>query len=356
MIGKKKVIVEYDNIVSDDKKQPLVEITNIFNVRPVPAPHGFSIYEEVDAFCNNGWWLSSIKNKESIPLGNSYNTTLVIRDKDPSIEPEMEPLVKASPPNKFSFFPLSLIPPKGLELDEENSICILIKAIYGPKKPSTKHERSSQMDPLVIKEGPKRAKKGENNGKTSLVTSSSEIKPRRNIEEAKVETKEFEERKADVGGDNVSTCMVSPGTRKPEEKNNSRKHGKRSQLDMPDITPTKVDAKKAKKGKDNENIGMVAQSSEANPCQNNKKVKIKIKYHMLKKAKKGEDNGSTCMATVCSETLERKRLNGIKCDEIYVSIPHYKGFKENKSFEFLNYTLYLQGDHKWANEIFLHRL
>ncbi|ERN02749.1 hypothetical protein AMTR_s00086p00020100 [Amborella trichopoda] len=60
MIGKKKVILEYDNIVSDDKKQPLVEITNIFNVRPVPAPHGFSIYEEVDAFCNNGWWASVI--------------------------------------------------------------------------------------------------------------------------------------------------------------------------------------------------------------------------------------------------------------------------------------------------------
>ncbi|ERN12946.1 hypothetical protein AMTR_s00050p00225820 [Amborella trichopoda] len=49
-------MVEYDNIVSDDKKQPLDEFTNIFNVRPLPPPHGFFIYEEVDTFCNDGWW------------------------------------------------------------------------------------------------------------------------------------------------------------------------------------------------------------------------------------------------------------------------------------------------------------
>ncbi|ERN12948.1 hypothetical protein AMTR_s00050p00225950 [Amborella trichopoda] len=125
----------------------------------------------------------------------------------------MEPLFKASPleepelkkcrsnigiANILLFFPLSLIPPKGLELDEENGVYILIKAIYDPEKPSRKQERSSQMDLLVTKEGPKRAKKRENNGKTRLITSSSEIKSSRNIEEAKAETKEFEERKTDV--------------------------------------------------------------------------------------------------------------------------------------------------------------
>ncbi|ERN02748.1 hypothetical protein AMTR_s00086p00019660 [Amborella trichopoda] len=142
------------------------------------------------------------------------------------------------------------------------------------------------MDPLVTKERLKRAKKGENNGKTSLVTPFSEIKPSRNIEEAKAETKEFEEwkidafkchgaKKAKTGGDNVSTCMVSPGsevnpsqnnsigktnklsishvssiphklTKEPEEENNRRKRERRSQLDMSDLTPTKEEAKKAK--------------------------------------------------------------------------------------------------------------
>ncbi|KAL4190948.1 hypothetical protein AMTRI_Chr07g27140 [Amborella trichopoda] len=72
IIGKSKVMVEYDNIVSDDKKQPLDEFTNIFNVRPLPPPHGFFIYEEVDTFCNDGWWAGvNTKNvKEMIFLLN----------------------------------------------------------------------------------------------------------------------------------------------------------------------------------------------------------------------------------------------------------------------------------------------
>ncbi|ERN12947.1 hypothetical protein AMTR_s00050p00225930 [Amborella trichopoda] len=91
------------------------------------------------------------------------------------------------------------------------------------------------------------------------------------------------------------SSLPQKGIRKPKEDNNNRKHGRRSQLDMPDITPTKEDAKKSKKRKDNGNIGMVAQSSEANASQNNQKPKIMKKvnaYQNSKKAKtKTQDSG-----------------------------------------------------------------
>ncbi|ERN12949.1 hypothetical protein AMTR_s00050p00226020 [Amborella trichopoda] len=138
MIGKCKVMVEYDNIVSDDKKQPLIKITNIFNVRPLPPPRGFSVHEEVDAFCNDGWWAGVIT------------------------------------------------------------------------KVKTKEFEEWKIDDVKC-HGAKKAKKG---------------------------------------GDNE-------GTKELEEENNSRKRERRSQLDMPDLTPTKEEAKKAKMGKDNGNIGMV---------------------------------------------------------------------------------------------------
>ncbi|ERN05810.1 hypothetical protein AMTR_s00006p00258650 [Amborella trichopoda] len=64
MVGKTRIMVEYDNLVSDDENGPLVETLEIVNVRPLPpvpdTPHAFSLYEEVDAFYNDGWWVGVI--------------------------------------------------------------------------------------------------------------------------------------------------------------------------------------------------------------------------------------------------------------------------------------------------------
>ncbi|XP_020520303.1 uncharacterized protein LOC110006873 isoform X2 [Amborella trichopoda] len=468
MMGESKVMVKYDNLVSNDKKRPLVEITNIVNVRPLPPPRGFSVHEEVDAFCNDGWWAGvitkvmaegpkyivylwdsekemifepnqlrvhqdfvdghwimpssskeeqSIKNEESIPLSNNYNVALVIREKDSSIEQEMEPLVEALPlkkcgsnigtAKKLSLFPLSSISSKGLDkLDKENDDCILIKATDDLEKPSRKHGKRSQLDTLVTKDGPKRAKKREDNGKTSLVAPSAQAMPSQN--------REFEERMIDAskchgakkGGDNGSLCMVSPcskvnpsqnsrigkaknqkGTKELEEENNSRKCGRRSQLDMPGLTLTNEGAKKEKKGKDDGNIVMFAPSSEAKTKTKvfgkRKTDEIKIKYHRVKKEKKGEDNGSLCMVSPCSEVKPgqnrktktqdsgEKMTDGVKCDEICVSIPQMRVLKRKRAsnlavlagnncrdvslaaYSLVLQALYLQGDHKWGNEIFL---
>ncbi|KAL4192861.1 hypothetical protein AMTRI_Chr06g196380 [Amborella trichopoda] len=515
MVGKFRVTVEYDNLMSDDEKGPLVETVEVLNVRPLPpsdTPRAFSLYEEVDAFHNDGWWVGVItkviaegptyivyfrnsgeemlfelnelrvhqdfvdghwvlassqkllleeqfnKNEESIPPSNNYNRSLENREKDPSIEPEMEPLVEALPLDEpelkncgsnirkaKKLSPLSSVPLKGPEeSEEEKDDCIVTKAIFDPVKASRRRGRSSQMDMLVktpTKEGAQRAQRGEDNGNTSMVAPSSEENPSQN---SAVEIREFDERKADgvmcrgakgvkkakKGVDNGSICMVSPcseenasqnsririvkklslspsssipqkGCKEPEEEKNdnatydpkkpSRKHGRRSELDISVKTPTKEGANKAKMGRDNGNKGMLTPSSEANPSLNSKKAKTKakefeetktdsIKYHGVKKAKKGKDNGSSpCLEVNPSQKSKKAKIKTedlgakkTKCAEIYVSIPHMRvstrartgtddlamlaGTCKDMSlatYYLVLQTLYIQGDHTWGNEIFL---
>ncbi|CAN6470384.1 unnamed protein product [Victoria cruziana] len=58
-------LVEYDTLLSDDdQKKLLQEVIHFRHVRPcppvVPRGGGFNLYEEVDAFHNDGWWIGVV--------------------------------------------------------------------------------------------------------------------------------------------------------------------------------------------------------------------------------------------------------------------------------------------------------
>lgn len=64
-VGRKKIMVEYKTLVSDDdEKQPLREVVEAADVRPVPpvvpVTIGFEVLDMVDAFDNDGWWVGRI--------------------------------------------------------------------------------------------------------------------------------------------------------------------------------------------------------------------------------------------------------------------------------------------------------
>lgn len=59
-IGQDKYLVEYKSLRTDDDMDFLREEVDIQHIRPRP-PHAvmidiFNLNEEVDAFCNDGWW------------------------------------------------------------------------------------------------------------------------------------------------------------------------------------------------------------------------------------------------------------------------------------------------------------
>ena len=66
--GNQSYAVRYKNLVSeDDESQPLIEIVSADEVRPMPhtvSASGFSLYDGVDAYDNDGWWVGTISGKQ----------------------------------------------------------------------------------------------------------------------------------------------------------------------------------------------------------------------------------------------------------------------------------------------------
>ncbi|KAF3789124.1 putative cysteine-rich receptor-like protein kinase 35 [Nymphaea thermarum] len=84
--------VEYDTLVSDeDEKKPLKEKIDFWHVRPcppeVPSDGGFNVYEEVDAFHNEGWWIGVVSK---VVVGGKYR--VYFRDSKEEIEFEQSQL------------------------------------------------------------------------------------------------------------------------------------------------------------------------------------------------------------------------------------------------------------------------
>ncbi|XP_020236370.1 DUF724 domain-containing protein 6 [Cajanus cajan] len=59
-------VVRYDTLLQDDESQPLSETLFPKELRPAPPPlpaKDFSLYQRVDAFDNDGWWLGQITGR-----------------------------------------------------------------------------------------------------------------------------------------------------------------------------------------------------------------------------------------------------------------------------------------------------
>ncbi|KAL9297775.1 hypothetical protein ACSQ67_023671 [Phaseolus vulgaris] len=60
-------IVRYDTLLEDDESQPLTETLFPKELRPKPprltATSSFALYQRVDAFDNDGWWVGEISGK-----------------------------------------------------------------------------------------------------------------------------------------------------------------------------------------------------------------------------------------------------------------------------------------------------
>ena len=66
-IGNHSYAVRYKNLVSEeDQSQPLTEIVAADEPRPMPPKvlaTGFSLYDAVDAYDNDVWWVGTISGK-----------------------------------------------------------------------------------------------------------------------------------------------------------------------------------------------------------------------------------------------------------------------------------------------------
>lgn len=70
--GDNSYAVQYKNLVTEDESRPLIEVVGAEEVRPVPpkvSATGFALFEEVDAFDNDGWWVGKISGRK----GSKYN-------------------------------------------------------------------------------------------------------------------------------------------------------------------------------------------------------------------------------------------------------------------------------------------
>jgi len=63
--------VRYKSLVTDDECRPLIEVVSEDEMRPKPPKvlaSGFALFEEVDAFDNDGWWVGKITGRK----GSNY--------------------------------------------------------------------------------------------------------------------------------------------------------------------------------------------------------------------------------------------------------------------------------------------
>ncbi|XP_010279118.1 PREDICTED: DUF724 domain-containing protein 3-like [Nelumbo nucifera] len=73
-VGKSRVLVQYQTLLTSDESMPLREIIRAAEVRPTPPDvqvSDFSVFDEVDAFHNDGWWVGRITHIEG-PLYYVY--------------------------------------------------------------------------------------------------------------------------------------------------------------------------------------------------------------------------------------------------------------------------------------------
>jgi hypothetical protein len=67
----KTYAVRYKTLVTEDECRPLVEVVGEDEMRPEPPKvlaSGFALFEEVDAFDNDGWWVGKITGRK----GSNY--------------------------------------------------------------------------------------------------------------------------------------------------------------------------------------------------------------------------------------------------------------------------------------------
>ncbi|KAL6865358.1 hypothetical protein ACP4OV_016509 [Aristida adscensionis] len=59
-----KFLVEYATLKAEDETSPLTEAVEVRHLRPsppdIPVINGFKLFDEVDAFCNDGWWVGVV--------------------------------------------------------------------------------------------------------------------------------------------------------------------------------------------------------------------------------------------------------------------------------------------------------
>ncbi|XP_060190327.1 protein AGENET DOMAIN (AGD)-CONTAINING P1-like [Lycium barbarum] len=68
---KKDYIIQYKTLLKDDLSGPLKELVTLSELRPVPpriTANVFSLFDQVDAFDNDGWWVGIITGK----IGTKY--------------------------------------------------------------------------------------------------------------------------------------------------------------------------------------------------------------------------------------------------------------------------------------------
>lgn len=59
--------VRYKNLVTEGESRPLIEVVRADELRPAPPEvyaAGFGLYDEVDAFDNDGWWAGKITGRK----------------------------------------------------------------------------------------------------------------------------------------------------------------------------------------------------------------------------------------------------------------------------------------------------
>lgn len=64
-------VVEYETLLKADKSGPLVEVVPAREVRPMPPEtppvvNGFMLYDEVDAFDKDGWWVGKVTGRNKL--------------------------------------------------------------------------------------------------------------------------------------------------------------------------------------------------------------------------------------------------------------------------------------------------
>ncbi|XP_043701625.1 protein AGENET DOMAIN (AGD)-CONTAINING P1-like [Telopea speciosissima] len=72
-VGKTKLLVEYETLLTPDESGLLKEIVHYREVRPRPPEipvSAFRVFEEVDAYDNEGWWVGRIT---SVQDSNKYS-------------------------------------------------------------------------------------------------------------------------------------------------------------------------------------------------------------------------------------------------------------------------------------------
>ncbi|XAR49546.1 hypothetical protein NMG60_11032787 [Bertholletia excelsa] len=70
-IKTRKVMVQYKKLLKEDESGPLIEIVARNDLRPVPPEipaNGFDLFDRVDAFDNDGWWVGKISGR----VGSMY--------------------------------------------------------------------------------------------------------------------------------------------------------------------------------------------------------------------------------------------------------------------------------------------